>query len=66
MAFRDASADEMYEAAEEVNAFWFLQQALELAVLFKETENKDFAEADTRKFGGQQFSSGSGFQNVHL
>jgi hypothetical protein len=38
---------------------------LELAVLFKEAKNVDFAKADSRLFVGQQFSSGSGFQNVH-
>jgi hypothetical protein len=66
MASQDASVDEMYEAAKEVNAFWFPQQAAELAILFKETANKDFAKADARQFVGQQLSSGSGFQNVHL
>ena len=66
MASQDASVDEMYEAAKEVNAFWFPQQALELAVLFKETKNVDFGKVDARQFVGQPFSSGSGFQNVHL
>jgi len=66
MASQDASVDEMYKAAKEVNAFWFPQQALELAVFFKSAENKDFAKADARQFVGQQLASGSGFQNVHL
>jgi hypothetical protein len=66
MASQNASVDEMYKAAKEVNAFWFPQQALELAVFFKSAENKDFAKADARQFVGQQLSSGSGFQNVHL
>lgn len=66
MASQDASVDEMYTAAKEVNAFWFPQQALELAVFFKETKNVDFDRVDARQFVGQQLSSGSGFQNVHL
>lgn len=65
MASQDASVEEMFEAAKEVNAFWFSQQTLELAVLFKETENVDFAKADSRQFVGRQLSSGSGFQAVH-
>jgi hypothetical protein len=65
MASQDASVDEMFEAAKEVNAFWFPQQALELAILFKETKNVDFVKVDSRQFVGQQLSSGSGFQNVH-
>lgn len=47
------------------HAFWFSQQALELAVLFKETENVDFAKADARQFVGRQLTSASGFQAVH-
>jgi hypothetical protein len=65
MASQDASVDEMYEAAKEVNALWFPQQALELTVLFEETKNLDFVKADARQFVGRQFSSGSGFQTVH-
>ncbi len=66
MASQDANVDAMYEAAKEVNAFWFPQQAAELAILFKETKNLDFDRVDARQLVGQQFSSGSGFQNVHL
>jgi hypothetical protein len=52
-------------AAKYVNAFWFPQQALELAVLFKTAENVEFDRADAAQVVGQQLFSGSGFQAVH-
>jgi hypothetical protein len=65
MASQDASVDEMFEAAKYVNAFWFPQQTLELAVLFKTVNNAEFARLDARQAVGRQLSSGSGFQAVH-
>ncbi len=65
MASQDASVDEMFEAAKYVNAFWFPQQTLELAVLFKTVNNAEFARLDARQAVGPQLSSGSGFQAVH-
>jgi len=65
MASQGASVDEMFAAAKTVNAFWFPQQALEVAVLFKETENVEFSQAEARQVVGQPLFSGSGFQVVH-
>ena len=65
MASQDASVDEMFEAAKYVNAFWFPQQSLELAVLFKTANNVEFAQADASQVVGKQLFSGSGFQAVH-
>jgi hypothetical protein len=65
MASQGASVAEMFEAAKYVNAFWFPQQALELAVLFKTAKNVDFAQVDGSQVVGQQLFSGSGFQGVH-
>ena len=65
MASQDDSVNEMFEAAKYVNAFWFPQQTLELAVLFKTVNNTEFARLDARQVVGPQLSSGSGFQAVH-
>jgi hypothetical protein len=65
MASQDASADEMFEAAKYVNAFWFPQQTLEMAMFFKAAQNQDFEEIDARELVGPGVSSGSGFQMVH-
>lgn len=65
MASQDASVDEMFEAAKYVNAFWFPQQTLEVAVLFKSVNDAEFARLDARQAVGPQLSSGSGYQTVH-
>jgi hypothetical protein len=65
MASQDASADQMFEAAKYVTAFWYPQQMLEVATLFKATQKVDFAKADSRQVVSSQYSSGSGFQAVH-
>lgn len=65
MASQGASVDEMFQAAKYVNAYWFPQQTLEIAVAFKTEKNVDFGQADARQVVGQSMSSGSGFQAVH-
>lgn len=65
MASQGASVAEMFEAARYVNAFWFPQQSLELAVLFKAAKNVEFAQVEASQAVGQQLFSGSGFQAVH-
>src|SRR3990170_841195 len=65
MAFQGASVEEMFAAAKYVNAYWFPQQAMEVAVLFKTARNVDFAQAEARQAVGQQLFSGSGFKAVH-
>lgn len=65
MAAQDATVDEMFEVAKYVNAFWFPQQTLEIALGFKHGKGLDFAEVDAREFVGSNFSSASGFQSVH-
>jgi len=65
MASQGASADEMFQAAKYVNAFWFPQQTLEIALDLKANRDMGFAEADARLVTGQEFSSGSGFGAVH-
>lgn len=65
MASQNASVDEMFEAAKYVTAFWYPQQMLEVATVFKATQNVDFDKADARQVVSDQYSSGTGFQAVH-
>ena len=65
MASQEASVDQMFQAAKYVNAYWFPQQTLEMAVAFKTAKNVNFEQADARQMVGQSMSSGSGFQSVH-
>jgi len=65
MASQNASADEMYSAAKYVNAFWYPQQMLEIATVFKVSQNADFAQADASQVVSGQYSSSQGFQAVH-
>jgi hypothetical protein len=65
MASIGASADEMFEAAKYVNAYWFPQQTLETALYLQVTENTDFAGADARLVVSDRFSAGSGAARVH-
>ncbi len=65
MASHNASVDEMFEAAKYVNAFWFPQQNLEIAMYLKAKQGVNFQEAEARLVTGAQFSSGSGFAAVH-
>jgi len=65
MAAEDTTIDEMFTAAKYVNAFWFPQQTMEMALVFKHATEQDFAGVDARKFVGPNFSSASGFQGVH-
>lgn len=65
MASQGATADQMFEAAKYVNAYWFPQQTLEAAVYLKANQGIDFAEADPRLVVGRSMSSASGSKMVH-
>jgi hypothetical protein len=65
MASKGASVDEMLEAAKYVNAFWFPQQNLEIAMDLGANQNVSFKNADAHLVTGPAFSSGSGFAVVH-
>ena len=65
MASEGATADQMFEAAKYVNAYWFPQQTLEAAVYLKANQGIDFAEADPRLIVGKSMSSASGSKRVH-
>ena len=65
MASQGASADEMFEAAKYINAYWFPQQALETAIYLQLNEGIDFASADARLVVSDKFSSASSASMVH-
>jgi hypothetical protein len=65
MASKGATAEQMFEAAKYINAFWFPQQTLETAMFLKMNQDVDFAEADPKLVVGKEISSASGFQMVH-
>jgi hypothetical protein len=65
MASKGATADEMFEAAKYINAYWFPQQTLETAIYLQLNENVDFKDADAKLLVSEKFSSGSGASMVH-
>ncbi|GEM_PF-3139990 len=65
MASQNATANEMFTAAKQVNAFWFPQQALEMATYFKAERGSDFAGVDAQQVVGIDLSSSTGSRNVH-
>ncbi len=65
MASQNASVDEMFKAAKYVNAYWFPQQTLEIAMYIKANQGTDFANADARLVVGKELSSASGAGMVH-
>ncbi len=65
MASQGASADQMFEAAKYVNAYWFPQQTLETAIYLKSNKGIDFADADPKLVVSYKFSSASGAGTVH-
>jgi hypothetical protein len=65
MAAQGASQAQMFEAAKHINAFWYPRQTSELATFFKATQKTDFDEINGRQLVGGNFSSASGFQNIH-
>lgn len=65
MASQGATTDQMFEAAKYVNAFWFPQQALEIATYLQTNYWVDFAHADLRQVVGRELASASGFKMVH-
>jgi hypothetical protein len=64
MASQDASEDEMFEAAKYVNAYWYPNQTLEVAIFIKAAQGNDFTEADARQVVSKTFSSDSGYRVV--
>lgn len=65
MASKGATAEEMFEVAKYINAYWFPQQTLETATYLLLNENVDFKDADANLVVSEKFSSSSGASMVH-
>ena len=65
MASQGATSDEMLQAAKYVTAFWFPQQAVEMAMFLKSVNSTSFQDADPALVVGKEMSSGSGFAAIH-
>ena len=64
MAADDANEDEMYQAAKYFNAYWFPGNYYDLALYFKETSGKNFAEIDAKLLLSKKYSSASGWRSA--
>lgn len=64
LASENAGVDELFAAAKAVNSFWFPQQALQTAVVFKAAMDLDYADVDPRLAVSREAFSGSGFAQV--
>jgi hypothetical protein len=64
MASQNATVDQMYTAAKQVNAFWFPDQMLEVATYMKAVEGKDFKAADAKRVVSAELFSSKGYQRV--
>lgn len=61
MASQGALEDEMYEAGKYFNAFWFPGNYYDLALYFKNKENKDFSRIPGKIILSREFSSATGW-----
>ena len=64
LASNDASEEALFEAARYFSAFWFPDQAYDVATYFMATENKDFADVDPKLVVSEQFFSGRGWSQL--
>ena len=65
MASQGAGTDEMFMAAKYINAYWFPQQTLEIAIYLKANQGTNFTDADARLVVSKDYSSASGASTVH-
>lgn len=65
MASQNASTDDMFNAAKQVNAFWYPQQTLEQGLFLKYAKGLNYQNADARMIVGQDYSTASGFSLIH-
>lgn len=64
MAKNGANEKEMFEAAKYFNAFWFPGNYYDLALYFKNKENKDFYQIPGEVILGKDYSSATGWQQT--
>ncbi|MBW7881500.1 MAG: hypothetical protein H3C34_02475 [Caldilineaceae bacterium] len=65
MAARNATVDEMLEAAKYANAFWFPQQMSEVVAYHAAQSGAQFIDLDARELVGNTTFSSSGFRTIH-
>ncbi len=65
LASQGASAEQIAAAVKAANSMWFSQQYFELAVFFKATEGKDWKDIDPWIVVSKEYSSSSGWANMH-
>ncbi len=64
MAAQGATEAEMFEAAKQINGFWFPHQMQHVADFFKATQGWDYAEIPGEIASGPAVFSGTGHQNL--
>ncbi|MFA4852643.1 MAG: hypothetical protein WC599_09015 [Bacteroidales bacterium] len=64
MAANGATENQMYEAGKYFNAFWFPGNYYDLALYFKNKENKSFKNIPGQVLLGKEYSSASGYQSI--
>jgi hypothetical protein len=64
LAANGASEDALYRAAKYFSAFWFPDQAYDVATYFMAVENRDFADIDPQIVVSRQYFSGPGWSQV--
>ena len=62
MASNGNNEEEMYKAAKYFNAYWFPGNYYDLALYFKNNQNKSFADIDPKVILSKDYSSASGWQ----
>ena len=64
MAASGATERQMYEAGKYFNAFWFPGNYYDLALYFKNSENKDFKDVPGEVVLGKKYSSATGWSGI--
>lgn len=64
MAASNATENQMFEAGKYFNAFWFPGNYYDLALYFKNKENKSFKDIPAQVVLGKDYSSSSGSQTI--
>ena len=64
MAANGANEEQMYDAGKYFNAFWFPGNYYDLALYFKNSENKDFKDVPGEVILGKNYSSATGWSGI--
>lgn len=64
LAKNNATENQMYDSAKYINAFWFPGNYYDIALYFKNKENKNFSQIPGQVVLGKNYSSATGSQSV--